>query len=401
VNALFFDCFSGISGDMILGSLLDLGLPLEHLSAQLSKLNIKNYQLSARRITKSHIAATKFDVEVGHEHAHRGYQDIAAIFNQSDLSTTVKERANGIFYRLAEVEAKIHGSAIDQVHFHEVGAVDAIVDIAGACIALEGLGIERVYSSALNVGRGFVETAHGNLPVPAPATLELLRGVPVYSNQVQGELVTPTGAAVLTSICHSFGPLPHFRIEKVGYGAGSRDSIDAPNVLRVLQGEVEEHSDAVLPPSEDPSVLVVEANIDDMNPQIFGYLQEKLLAMGVLDVFVAPVQMKKNRPGTLLTVIVSKELLEPVSALLFEETTSIGVRYHEAQRKTLVRSIEEIQSAFGKVAVKVSRLNGKIINFSPEYEDCRRLALEYQVPYKWIQSQVIQTFMNLHAKETQ
>jgi uncharacterized protein (TIGR00299 family) protein len=382
---------------MILGSLLDLGLPLEDLSVELSKLSLKNYRLSARRLVRSQIMATKFDVETSHEHTHRHYPDIAKIIKQSDLSDTVKEQASRIFYRLAEVEAKVHGSTVDEVHFHEIGAVDAIVDIVGACAGLEMLGIQRVYASALNVGHGFVETAHGTLPVPAPATAELLRGVPVYSNQVNGELVTPTGAAILTTVAHSFGELPRIRIEKIGYGAGSRDFTEAPNVLRVLHGQVDEGDAA----SSESSVLVIEANIDDMNPQIYGHLQERLLAMGVLDVFVAPVQMKKNRPGALLTVVVPKELIEAVSTVLFEETTTIGVRFHPAQRRTLVRGVEEIQSEFGKVNVKVSRLNGKIVNFSPEYEDCRKLAVEHKVPYKWIQSRVIQEFMNLHAKEIQ
>jgi uncharacterized protein (TIGR00299 family) protein len=397
VNALFFDCFSGISGDMIVGSLLDLGLLLEDLSAELSKLRLKNYKLSARRLVKSQIGATKFDVETTHEHAHRSYADIAKIINESQLNGRVKDQATQIFYRLAEAEAKVHGSSINQVHFHEVGAVDAIVDIVAACIALEMLGIQRVYASALNVGNGLVETAHGTLPVPAPATVELLRGVPVYSNQVNGELVTPTGAAILTTISHSFGQLPLFRIEKVGYGAGSRDLAKTPNVLRVLQGQVEEAADLT---SEESSVLVVEANIDDMNPQIYGHLQERLLAMGVLDVFFAPVQMKKNRPGVLVTVVVPRELVEALSILLFEETTTIGVRYHPAQRQTLVRSLEEIQIEFGKANVKVSMLNEELSTFHPSMKIAEDY-VEHNVPYKWIQSRVIQEFMNLHAKEIQ
>jgi len=401
VNVLFFDCFSGISGDMILGSLLDLGVSLEVLSAQLAKIDLENYQLRARRVVKSQVTATKCDVECGHQHGHRHYRDVAKIIDESGLSTLVKDQTNRIFRRLAEAESKIHNVPMDQIHFHEVGAVDAIVDIAGACIGLEILGIQRVYASALNLGHGLVDTAHGTLPVPAPATAELLRGVPVYSNQLGGELVTPTGAAILTTICHRFGPLPGLKIEKIGYGAGSRDLPSAPNVLRVLQGQVDESGDAAGLPNEDASVLVVEANIDDMNPQIFGYLHDRLLAMGVLDIFVAPVQMKKNRPGTLLTVIVPKDLIEAVSAVLFEETTSIGVRYYEARRKTLLRTVEQIQSEFGNVRVKVSRLNGRIVNFSPEYEDCRKLAAEHHVAYKWVQSRVIQEFMNLHAKEIQ
>jgi uncharacterized protein (TIGR00299 family) protein len=396
VNSLFFDCFSGVSGDMILGSLLDLGLSLDNLSVELSKLDLRNYKLSARRLVKSQIMATKFDVESQHEHAARRYPDVEKIIDQSGLSSTVKDRAKHIFLRLAEAEAKVHGSTVDQIHFHEVGAVDAIVDIVGACVGFEMLGIQDVRASALNVGHGFVETEHGTLPVPAPATAELLRGVPVYSNQISGELATPTGAAILTTVSQSFGQLPGIRVEKIGYGAGSRDFTRSPNVLRVFLGQLQQEDDLEF---EKSSVVVMETNIDDMNPQIYGHLQERLLAMGVLDVFIVPVQMKKNRPGTLLTVVVSEEALQAVSTVLFEETTTIGVRYHRAQRKTLARTMEEIESEFGKVSVKVSRLNGRIVNFSPEYEDCQRLAVEHRVPYKRIQSRVIQEFMNLHAKE--
>ena len=383
---------------MILGSLLDLGLPLNALSAELSKLNLGNYNLSARRLVKSQVMATKFDIDVGTSQTHRHYCDISKIISQSELSSAVKDQASQVFFRLAEAEAKVHGSTIDQVHFHEVGAVDAIVDIVGACIGLELLGVRSVFVSALNVGSGFAQSAHGTLPVPAPATVELLKGVPIYSNQISGELVTPTGAAILTTIAQSFGKLPSIRIEKIGYGAGSRDLAHFPNVLRALLGSVGREGDLEF---EESSVVVIEANIDDMNPQIYGHLQENLLAMGVLDVFVVPAQMKKNRPGALLTVVVPEQELEAVSTALFEETTTIGVRYHRAERKTLLRKIERIQTEFGNVDVKVSRMNGRIMNFSPEYEDCRRLAREHNVSYKWIQSRVIQEFMNLHGKEIQ
>jgi uncharacterized protein (TIGR00299 family) protein len=399
MKALYFDCFSGVSGDMILGSLLDLGLSLEALSSQLSKLSVKNYTLNARRVVKSHIAATKFEVQADPEHVHRNYFDIERIIRESDLSPKLREQSAKIFYRLAEAEAKVHASTIDQIHFHEVGAIDAIVDIVGACIGFAILGIEEIHASALNVGTGSVESAHGTLPVPAPATAELLKGIPIYSNQLAGELVTPTGAAILSTLCQGFGKIPLFQVQKIGYGAGSRDFPQAANVLRTLQGESFNDWEASIVPKTEPSVIVIEANIDDMNPQIYGHLLEKLFGLGALDVFACPVQMKKNRPGMLLSVVIPKQLIEAVSDTLFRETTTIGFRYYEAQRKTLDRQLEEIESEFGIVRVKVSRLNGKIVNFSPEYEECRSLALKHNVPYKWIQSRIIQQFMNLHSKE--
>jgi pyridinium-3,5-bisthiocarboxylic acid mononucleotide nickel chelatase len=399
MTCLYFDCFSGISGDMILGSLLDLGLSLDALSDELSKLNIQSFKLSARKVHKLNIAATKFEVETKHEPAHRGYPVIEKIINESRISSNVVERATRIFYRLAEAEAKVHGTTLDRVHFHEVGAVDAIVDIVGACVGLEQLGVQEVYASALNVGRGSVESAHGVLPVPAPATTELLKGIPIYSNQVGGELVTPTGAAILSTLCQGFGELPPFKIEKVGYGAGTRDNAEAPNVLRVFQGEMLGKLQRGAGVEAESTVLVVEANIDDMNPQIYGHLQERLFALGVLDIFACPVQMKKNRPGILVTVVTPEALLEEVSDVFFRETTTIGIRFHEAQRKTLERQVEVIESEFGKVNVKVSTLNGKIVNFSPEYEDCRRIATQQSVPYKWVHSRIIQEFMNRHARD--
>jgi uncharacterized protein (TIGR00299 family) protein len=399
MTGLYFDCFSGISGDMILGSLLDLGLSLDVLSAELSKLSVQNFKLSAKKVHKANIAATQFEVEAGHEPVHRNYSVIEKIINESQISPNVRERATRIFYRLAEAEAKVHGTTLDRVHFHEVGAVDAIVDIVGACVGLEWLGVQEIYASALNVGRGSVESAHGVLPVPAPATAELLRGIPIYSNQVSGELVTPTGAAILTTVCQGYGELPPLKVQKVGYGAGTRDNAEVPNVLRVIQGEMSGRLQRGEASEAETTVLVVEANIDDMNPQIYGHLQERLFALGVLDMFACPVQMKKNRPGILVTVVTPLPLLEEVSEVFFRETTTIGIRYHEARRKVLERQAEVIESEFGKVNVKVSKLNGRIVNFSPEYEDCRRIANEQNVPYKWVQSRIIQEFMNRHARD--
>ncbi len=398
-NALYFDCFSGISGDMLLGSLLDLGLSLEALSSELSKLKVKNFTLSAKKVLKSGIAATKFDVQIGHEHVPRNFFDIERIIQVSDLSQTVREKAIGIFKRLAEAEAKVHGSTLQEIHFHEVGAVDAIVDIVGACIALELMGVRTILASPLNVGSGFVESAHGTLPVPAPATAELLKGIPIYSNQVCGELVTPTGAAIISAFSQGFGTLPKLKIGKIGYGAGTKEIKGFPNVVRVLQGELLEEEDLTETAGTDSRVVVIETNIDDMNPQIYGYLQEKLLALGALDVFAYPVQMKKNRLGILLTVVTSCDQFEAVSGLIFGETTTIGIRYHETKRRVLKRETEFLESEYGKVGVKVSRMNGKIVNFSPEFEDCCQAAEKHHVPYKWVQSSIVQQFMNLHGKE--
>jgi len=396
MKTLYFDCFSGISGDMIIGSFLDLGLPLEILSRELDKLNVKNFDLKSRLVKKSGIMATKFDVAVGVEDVPRNYSSIEQIIQTSDMSSLVKDNACLTFHRLAEAEAEVHGTSVEKVHFHEVGAVDAIVDIVGAFVGMEWLGFPQCHASPLNVGKGTVECAHGTMPVPAPATAELLKGVPIYSNQIDGELVTPTGAAVLTTLCDSYGELSLFQIEKIGYGAGSREIQGSPNVLRVVEGTLSEEKQNT---PAGLKVLILEANIDDMNPQIFGYVQEKLFELGVHDVFSCPVQMKKGRPGVLLTVVLPLDLFHSVCQILFQETTTLGVRCHESYRKVLVRAIEQVDCEFGTVSVKVARLDGKIVNFSPEYENCQRLARNNRVPYKRVQWRIIQEFMNLHGQE--
>ena len=394
-DMLYFDCFSGISGDMILGALLDLGLPPEYLAGELEKLNVRNFRLRSSRVNKSGVLATKFDVETGEEHHHRHYSTIEKIIRSSTLAPWVQDNACQSFLRLAEAEAKVHGTTVEKVHFHEVGAVDAIVDIVGAFVGLHWMGVPQCLSSRLNVGWGTVDCAHGTMPVPAPATAELLKGLPVYSNKVEGELVTPTGAAILTTICRSFGALPGFRVERIGYGAGTRDLREGPNVLRVLRGQPVDSDTA----SSDSRVLVLEANIDDMSPQIVGYVQEKLFELGVHDVFSCPVQMKKSRPGVLLTVVLPLELLDGVCKVLFEETTTLGLRYHQCHRKVLDRTVEPVESSLGKVSVKVARLDGRIVNFSPEYEECKALAHRHRVPYKQVHLQVIQEFMSRHGKQ--
>ncbi|MFN8006216.1 MAG: nickel pincer cofactor biosynthesis protein LarC [Terriglobia bacterium] len=397
MSRIYFDCFSGASGDMIVGSLLDLGVSLDQLTSELQKLKLRNYTLSADRVVKSGITATKFTVHAGHEHVHRNFQTIATMIRESVLSDPIKESATRIFLRLAEAEARVHGSTVDQVHFHEVGAIDSIVDIVGACIGFELLDVQEILASPLNVGNGTVKAAHGILPVPAPATVELLKGIPVYANQIEGELVTPTGAAILSTLAKGFGSLPPFEIEGVGYGAGTRDTRGSANVLRALQGPLSS------PPISDQEgnqrVMVIEANIDDMNPQLYGVLQERLLKMGVLDTFVQPVQMKKNRPGILLTVVASPEQLMPVTDEIFQETTTIGIRYYEASRSVLEREMVPLDLEGGSVRVKVSRRGGRIVNFTPEFEDCRALAEQREIPVKVIQARVTQEFMSRFGRE--
>ena len=376
MKLLYLDCFAGISGDMLLGALIDLGVPEDSLRQELAKLALSDYSITTRRVVKQNIAATKFDCqEEHHHHDHRGFTEIAGMITGSALPEPVKCRAVSVFRRLGEVEAKIHAVPLEQIHFHEIGAVDSIVDIVGVCIALELLDVEAVQASPLPCGSGFVETAHGKFPVPAPATLELLRGVPVIASNITAELVTPTGAALLAEFCNQYGPLPALVVEKIGYGAGTRDLPGLPNVLRAVLGQTTE-----LPVVD--TVAVVEANIDDLNPEFFGEVMERLLATGALDVFWTPVQMKKNRPGTLLTVLCEASDADRVAELVLTHTTSFGVRIHEARRRKLVREIVMVRTRHGEIAVKIGRLADKVVQRSPEFESCRRAAAEASVPVK-------------------
>ena len=376
MKLLYLDCFAGISGDMLLGALLDLGVPADALRRELSKLALPGYSIATARVIKQNIAATKFDCrETQPQHHHRGFTEIAGLIAGSALAEPVQRRAISVFRRLGEVEAKIHGVPLEQIHFHEIGAVDSIVDIVGVCLALDWLGVTMVQASPLPCGSGFVETAHGKFPVPAPATLELLRGVPVVPAAITGELVTPTGAALLAEFCSRYGAVPALVIEKIGYGAGTRDWPALPNVLRAVLGQPTE-----LPAAD--KVAIIEANIDDMNPELFGAVMERLLATGALDVFWTPVQMKKNRPGTLLTVLCEPAAAEQVAELVLTHTTSFGVRISEARRRTLAREMVPVQTKFGEIAVKIGRLAGQVVQRAPEFEACRRAAALASVPVK-------------------
>jgi pyridinium-3,5-bisthiocarboxylic acid mononucleotide nickel chelatase len=403
---LYLEPFSGISGDMMLGALLDLGFDFELLKEKLQQLPLEGYHLSSSRVMRAGIRATKLDVGLhegedhghhhdghhhSHAHPHRSFRDIRILIQSSGLSEWVKEKSLEAFRRLAEAEGKIHAQPADEVHFHEVGAVDSIVDIVGSMIALESFLPVKILSAPVNVGHGTLECRHGLYPVPGPAAQELLKGIPTYSDAIPGELTTPTGAALLATLIEGCGPRPMMEIHSSGYGAGARDFPSSANVLRITEGEQIEASDQVSP---EQQVAVLEAAVDDMAPELYGYFQEKALAAGALDVYASPVTMKKNRPGLLLAVVCAIRQIDEMSRLIFSETTTIGLRYTLAARKTLHREIRKVQTSFGTVSVKVSFLQGRRINFAPEYEDCRRLAEQKGVPLKEVMAEAAGAFLH-------
>ena len=377
----YFDCFSGISGDMTLGALVDAGVELSALEAELRRLNLPSWKITAEKVKRGAIFATQVKVEAAETHHHRGLTEILRLIAQANLAPRIADRATRMFRRLGKAEAKVHQIDVEKVHFHEVGAVDAIVDIVGAAIGFELLGIDKFACSSLDVGAGNVKTAHGILPVPAPATAELLRGSPTYSSGILKELVTPTGAAIATTLATRFGDMPLINLQSIGYGAGSADLAERPNVLRLLIG------DAVgMEKGErwDAPITVIEANLDDMNPQLYGYFVEQAFAAGALDVFSTSVQMKKNRPGILVTLMCESASVNKLIDLIFRETTTIGVRTHEVRRRTLEREIVPVATPLGEVRMKVSRMNGTMLNATPEYEDCRQIAAQKGIPLKQV-----------------
>jgi uncharacterized protein (TIGR00299 family) protein len=409
---------------MVLGALIDAGVKLEDVRRALGSLAIAPATVWTERVTRAGISATKFCVrgehapidhahdhdrqhdhghsdghqhsqarvrtpehEEKHRHVHRTLADIDRLIDDSALSSAGKDRAKELFVRLGEAEAAIHGTPLSQVYLHEVGALDSIIDIVGTVYAMEAIGAERVIASPLNVGSGSVQSSHGVYPVPAPATARLLKDVPIYVGTQKVEMVTPTGALLVTSYATEFGPVPPMRIAQIGYGAGNRDFADTPNVLRVLVGE----SDAA---AASHTVVVIEAEIDDMNPQIFGVLMDRVLAQGALDVFYTPIQMKKNRPGTLLSVIAAPDAREALTSTIFRETTTIGVRYREMARECLDRKTVTVSTSIGDVRIKVAARNGQILNASPEFEDCVRLAAEHDVPAKNVQAMAMKAWLD-------
>jgi len=386
-NAIYLDCFAGISGNMLLGALLDAGAPEALLRTELAKLPVTGYQLSVSRVDKGGISACYLDVQVDEAvQEHRNLADIVAIIDHSTLTAAVKETSKAIFTRLAQAEAKVHGMPLHEIHFHEVGAVDSIVDIVGAAWALDYLTIEQIYASRLHVGNGFVTCCHGLIPVPAPATAELLHGIPYYQGEIEKELVTPTGAAILATLGNGFGKMPEgFMSSKIGYGAGTWN-LAIPNVLRLYLGEARDNNATSQGKIQtDEQCLVIEANIDDQNPENYGYIMDKLLATGALDVWLTPIIMKKNRPATTLSVLVTSNCQTKVTEIILQETTSIGMRFYPVSRAMADREFIVIGLPWGDVKVKISSYQGKICNVAPEYEDCRKIAEKSGMPLKVVQ----------------
>jgi uncharacterized protein (TIGR00299 family) protein len=443
----YLDCFSGMSGDMFLGALVDAGVPVRLLQETVAALNV-GARLEISGVERSGISATKVDVYVGgekelprevyweqkgHSHAHdhphshghehvqlrehnyseskepsppasptshqhehgRGLKEIREIIRSSKIAESAKQTAIAIFETLGAAEAKIHNTDIEKIHFHEVGAVDAMVDIVCAAVGSEALAVDEFVCSSLNVGGGTVKCAHGTFPVPAPATVELLKGAPVYSSGIQLELVTPTGAAIVKTLCKSFSSFPEMKIEKTGYGAGTRDLPGHANVVRLTIGEARSE---VVSKTSDEAITVLEANIDDLNPQVFGYVMDRLLEEGALDAFGIPVQMKKNRPGMLLSVLCRPEDAGRLTNLILSETTTLGVRRREERREVLARKLVTVSTRWGDIRLKVASMNGTITNYTPEYDDCRRIAVEHHVPLKNVMQEAVQAYMKVRAE---
>ncbi|HDL19186.1 MAG TPA: nickel pincer cofactor biosynthesis protein LarC [Bacteroidetes bacterium] len=374
----YFDCIAGASGDMILGALIDAGLPAETLKEKLAALHLADFELKIYKVKKNGFSATKVDVIVSDKTPERHLSDIEKIVAGSDLSLGIKEKAMEIFRQLCEVEAGIHGSSPDKVHLHELGGVDTIVDVVGALSGLAALGIAKIYASPLPMGRGFIKGAHGQIPLPAPATIGLLKNVSIIGSAVETELVTPTGAVLLKTLAENFGPIPAMTLKSLGYGAGSRD-LTIPNVLRLLIGESESQNGIVT-----ESLMKLETNIDDQNPEFFGYVMDKLFAAGALDVFLTPIQMKKNRPAVILQALCSPEKSDDLERIIFRETSSLGVRKYMIIRACLPRAVKTVTTKFGKVRIKIAQTGSGDEKLTPEYEDCRKLAEEQNVPLREI-----------------
>ncbi len=381
MRTVYFDCFSGISGDMTLGALIDAGLSIKELKSHLSKLPIDNYNITAKKVRKNGIAATKVDVIVKVRQKERRLSDIKKIISDSRLDKTIKEKAIKVFERLAKAEARVHKTSLNNIHFHEVGAIDAIIDIVGAVTGLHLLGIENICASSINTGIGFIKSAHGILPVPGPATAELLKGIPVYSTDTNMELTTPTGAAIISTLSKDFGPMPKMDIKSIGYGAGIFNSPDMPNLLRIFVGEIKN-------PAKEENTILLETNIDDMNPQIYEYVMDKLFASGALDVYLTPIIMKKGRPAAMLSVLSKRDDAKKLSDIIFRETTSIGLRVQEIGRSKVEREIKEIKTKYGKVHVKVAFNDKEILGINPEYEDCKRIAVKKGIPLKKVMEEI-------------
>lgn len=382
---------------MILGALIDLGVDGQSLIDEIAKLNISGYKIDVSRVDRSGINATKAGVEVPHEHAHRHLHHIEKIINESSLSDGVKTRALKIFTRLAESEAKVHGTDVKKVHFHEVGAMDAIIDVVGACIGFEMLGIEKFACSKIHVGSGFVKMAHGKFPVPPPAVAELLKDVPIYSTEIEGELITPTGAAIISTICEDFGTIPEMKVERTSYGAGTREYKDFPNVLRLMLGEVQSLPDTNHRPTTD-YLLLLETNIDDISPQVLGFVMERAFETGALDCWFTAIQMKKNRPATQVSVLCRPDDKEIFLELIYTETSTLGVRVSKVERNCLAREIVKVETKYGAVDVKVARFEERIVNAKPEYDQIQEIAVRSKTPLREVEKEVLEKLRHQNGK---
>lgn len=383
MKILYYDCFSGISGDMNLGAMIDLGISKTYLVKELGKLNLKGWKIIAEKDQRHGIQGTKVTVNiVNHEHDHRNLADIEKIINKSKLDESTIELSKKIFMKLAKAEALVHGIPIEKVHFHEVGAMDSIIDIVGAAICFSALKVDEVHISQVELGGGFVKCQHGILPVPAPATAEIVKGMTVRAGGVGFEATTPTGAAILSAIGTHFGSPPGFRILKTGYGVGHKDDPAVPNLLRVFLGETEEKK-------EGHDALLLECNIDDMNPEFFEYISEKLFSAGASDVYISNILMKKGRPGNVLNVICEGGREDKLKEIIFTESTSLGIRIFPFRKDTLPRKFDVIKSQYGNVMVKRSFYKKRMVSFKPEYEDCKRIALEKGIPVKEVYNNIM------------
>ncbi|MGD9564348.1 MAG: nickel pincer cofactor biosynthesis protein LarC [Pyrinomonadaceae bacterium] len=398
MKTLYFDCFAGASGNMILGGLISLGVDRDELVAELKKLRVADFSVEAGTVDRSGIAATHLEVKAPDERKHRHLHHIESIIDESDLGDSTKFRSKAIFRRLAEAEAKVHGIDIQKVHFHEVGAIDAIVDVVGACIGFDILGIERFVCSKIHLGSGFVTMEHGKYPVPPPAVANLLEGVPAYATEITGELITPTGAAIITTLCSEYGPMPEMTIERTGYGAGTREYENFPNVLRLMVGTSEPEKLAVGVAHKGlttEKLVVLETNIDDMSAQVVGFVSERALDLGALDCWVTPVQMKKNRPGATISILCSEGIRPSILELLFTETTTLGIRSTAIERISLPREIHSVETMYGRIDVKIAVYDGSVVNVMPEYEQVRSAAVEHGMPFRQVHAEALAAYKGI------
>lgn len=380
MKSLHFDCFAGASGNMILGALIALGVDRDALSAELSKLSLPEFGLEVETVDRSGISSTHVNVVIPDEKAHRHLHHIVDIIQNSTLSDSIKQRSIAIFTKLAEAEAKVHGTDVQKVHFHEVGALDAIIDIVGSCVGFEMLGIERFTASKLHVGSGFVDMAHGKFPVPPPAVAEIVSNIPIYSTEIEGELLTPTGAAIIATVCSEFGKLPEMTVEKTGYGAGTREYKGFPNVLRLMIGE-STAQDA----RETERLTLIETNIDDATPQVLGHVMDRTMTAGALDCWFTPIMMKKNRPATMLSVLCEQEIVDEIRELLYTETPTLGLRITETSRESLSREEVKVNTKYGQISVKIATYKGNLVNVKPEYDDVSKIAIERGISYEEVE----------------